>query len=162
MAMFTSHIATAIDVIFLSLPQMATLVRYHRNQRMVLRTCENHIPTKNQEERGNGNREPRGNKHTTEPRLFKMSREYARKGRSSRLLTLQLKRLVRLNPTKLRQTDVRANIRAVRYTANDHFHGRLPVNTSHSKSRVVKNSHLRQAAVSVVESVGYSKIEAYM
>jgi hypothetical protein len=54
---------------------------------------------------------------------------------------LQLKGLVRLNPTKLRQTDVRANIRAVRYTANDHFHGRLPVNTSHSKSRVVKNSH---------------------
>jgi hypothetical protein len=78
-----------------------------------------------------------------------------------RLPTLQLKRLVRLNPTKLRQTDVRASIRAVRYTANDHFHGRLPVNTSHSKSRVVKNSHLRQAAVSIVESVGDSKIEAY-
>jgi hypothetical protein len=151
--MFTSHIDTAIVVITLSRPQMATLVRNHRNQRMIL-SCENHIPTKNQEERGNGNREPRGNKHTTEPSLFKMSRVYARKGRSNRPLTLQLKRLVRLNPTKLRQTDVRANIRAVRYTANDHFHGRLPVNTSHSKSRVVKNSHLQQAAVSAAESVG--------
>lgn len=36
MAMFTSQIATAIDVIVLSRPQMATLVRYHRNQRMIL------------------------------------------------------------------------------------------------------------------------------
>ncbi len=56
---------------------------------------------------------------------------------------------------KLRMTEVSANIRAVRYTANDHFHGRLPVKTSHSKPSVVTNSHLRQATVSIAESVGY-------
>ena len=54
---------------------------------------------------------------------------------------------------------MRTNIRAVRYTANDHFHGRLPVNTPHSKSTVVNNSHLRQAAVRVAENVEKDTIE---
>jgi hypothetical protein len=60
-------------------------------------------------------------------------------------LTLQLNSEVRLNPMKLRVIDPKAHSRAMRYTVNDHFHGRLPVNTSHSKSRVVTNSHLGQA-----------------
>ena len=66
-------------------------------------------------------------------------------GTTERLLTLQLNWVLRLNPMKLRVIDPKANSRAMRYTANDHFHGRLPVNTSHSKSRVVTNSHLWQA-----------------
>ena len=62
---------------------------------------------------------------------------------------------------KLRMMAVKANIRVVRYTANDHFHGRLPVNTSHSNSRVVTNSHLWQAVVNVAKSMLSGKIEAY-
>jgi hypothetical protein len=36
----------------------------------------------------------------------------------------------------VRIVDPMANSLATKYTAKDHFHGRLPVNTSHSKSRV--------------------------
>ncbi|KAH9019109.1 hypothetical protein EDB85DRAFT_1896853 [Lactarius pseudohatsudake] len=86
-------------------------------------------------------------------------RKNALKRCSNGRMTLQSKRLVKLNPMKLGTTDVRTNICAVRYTANDHFHGRLPVNTPHSKSTVVKNSHLRQAAVRVAENVEKDTIE---
>jgi hypothetical protein len=58
------------------------------------------------------------------------------------ILTLQSNVEVRLNPTKSQAIAMRANSRAERYTINDHLHGRLPVNISHSKLRVVKNSHL--------------------
>jgi hypothetical protein len=64
-----------------------------------------------------------------------------------RPLTLQLYLVCRLDPTRLRTTDIRAMNRARRYTANDHFHGRLPVNTSHSKPSVLTNSHLWQAII---------------
>lgn len=62
---------------------------------------------------------------------------------------------------KLHTIATKANSRDVRYTANDHFHGRLPVNTSHSKSRVVKNSHLRQAAINITKNTLCIKIEAH-
>ncbi len=57
-------------------------------------------------------------------------------------LTLQLYLEVALDPIRLRMTDVKANNRARKYGANDHFHGRLPVNTPHSNPRVLTNSHL--------------------
>jgi hypothetical protein len=78
-----------------------------------------------------------------------------------RQLTLQLNLVARLNPMKLHTIATKANSRDVRYTANDHFHGRLPVNTSHSKSRVVKNSHLRQAAINITKNTLCIKIEAH-
>jgi len=56
--------------------------------------------------------------------------------------TEQLNGVVRLNPMKVRIVDPMVNSLAMKYTTNDHFHGRLPVNTSHSKSSVVKYSHL--------------------
>ena len=55
---------------------------------------------------------------------------------------MQLNGVVRLSPMDVRIVDPMVNSLATKYTAKDHFHGRLPVNTSHSKSRVVKNSHL--------------------
>ncbi len=66
-------------------------------------------------------------------------------------LTLQLYLAVRLDPKRLRITDTRPNVRARKYTANDHFHGRLPVKTSHSKPRVLTNSHLWQAVIIIVK-----------
>ena len=89
--MFTNHIATAIVVIPLSRPQMATLVSSQHNQVTMSRKVKNHIPTEHEEERGDGDREPRGDEYATEPQLGKVSRVYAEKRRSSGLLTLQLK-----------------------------------------------------------------------
>ncbi len=62
---------------------------------------------------------------------------------------------------KLHITATKANSRDEIYTANDHFHGRLPVNTSHSKSRVVKNSHLWQTTINITRHILCSKIEAH-
>ena len=62
---------------------------------------------------------------------------------------------------KLHTIATKANSRDVRYTANDHFHGRLPVNTSHSKSRVVMNSHLRQAVINITKNTLCINIEAH-
>ena len=59
--------------------------------------------------------------------------------------TLQSRRPVTLNTTRLRMMQMRASTLAVTYTINDHLHGRFPVYTSHSKSRVVINSHLLPA-----------------
>lgn len=65
----------------------------------------------------------------------------------------------------MRITDVKHNIRDVIYAANDHFHGRLPENTSQSKSRVMKTSHLWKGAVGIAKRmlVCYAtKIKAHM
>jgi hypothetical protein len=51
---------------------------------------------------------------------------------------------------------MRASTLAVTYTINDHLHGRFPVYTSHSKSRVVINSHL-SPAINVSEPVSVEK-----
>src|SRR6266702_5807304 len=56
--------------------------------------------------------------------------------------TVQLNSRVRLNATRPAMTQARARSLADTYTRNDHRHCRLPVYTSHSKSRVVKYSHL--------------------
>lgn len=60
---------------------------------------------------------------------------------------MQLYLVVTLNPARLMMIADKVRIRARRYTANDHFHGRLPVNTSHSKPTVLTNSHLIQAVI---------------
>jgi hypothetical protein len=67
---------------------------------------------------------------------------------------------VTLDPTRLRITVIKANNRARKYTANDHFHGRLPVNTSHSKPRVLTNSHLWQADITITKRMLCSKIRS--
>jgi hypothetical protein len=116
-------------------------------------TTMDHLPTKRKKERGDSHREPRRSKDTTEPDLHKIRIRLVSTKRSTpeRSLTLQLNSVVRLKPMKLHITATKANSRDVRYTANDHFHGRLPVNTFHSKSRVVKNSHLRQVAINIMK-----------
>jgi hypothetical protein len=43
--------------------------------------------------------------------------------------------------------EIRVNILAALYGIQDHLHGRLPVYTCHSKSRVVKCSHLSEMQV---------------
>src|SRR6267154_2860357 len=56
--------------------------------------------------------------------------------------TSQSRCRVTLNTTRLRTMQIRASILAVTYTINDQLNGRFPVYTSHSKLRVVINSHL--------------------
>lgn len=108
-----------------------------------------HLPTKHQEERGDGYGEPCRKKDTTEPGLRKSitRQHYKRKHTPELLLTLQFISAVTLYPTNSRKITPQPNSRAVIYTTKDHFHGRLPQNTSHSNSRVVTTSHLWQVAV---------------
>jgi hypothetical protein len=107
-----------------------------------------HLPPECKKRRADSFSEPRRCKDTTPPSLRKIQPVSTRVEISpERPLTLQLYLVCMLDPTRLRITDMIARNRATRYRTNDHFHGRLPVNTSHSKPRVLTNSHLCQAVI---------------
>jgi hypothetical protein len=62
--------------------------------------------------------------------------------------TSQLNSAVRLYPTRALTTLINESVLVAMYARNDHLHGRFPVYKPHSKSKVVKYSHLSQTSVS--------------
>jgi len=160
--MFVDQISTEIAVIPLCRPQMAIL-DFEKGQSAVFHVKMRGYGSFTHEVREGTKKQPlrttmQQGEYGTRP-APRLGLSALNKGMPERILTLQSIMEVTLNPTNSQTVAIRANIRAMKYTMNDHFHGRLPVNISHSNSRVVRNSHLWKGTVNIAKGIVCRKLK---